>query len=225
MLQLAGVDMDCSSPSDWLASAHAAACFVTGGCCAASPAPPWPLPDLQQEQGLSDSAASAEAVNSSTSAQPPDTAPAANTRVSSDGSSPASSSRIPQLPDLYGYRPPSARQLSSATPRAAPAARGGTLRRSRAPAVVASQPLPSQPLVTAAADGCTQPSAVAVRRWVLTQKKLKETQDRDRELNGREGACRAFLSNVHFRYLQLLGNCMHAKGKMVLLRDFHMMAS
>ncbi len=53
MLLLAGVDMDTTSPAEWLAQAHAASHFVTGGCCAASPPPPWPCqPGREQQQQL-----------------------------------------------------------------------------------------------------------------------------------------------------------------------------
>ena len=50
MLLLAGVDLDDTSPADWLASAHAAARFVTSGCCAAAPPPPWPTHHHHHQQ-------------------------------------------------------------------------------------------------------------------------------------------------------------------------------
>ena len=50
MLLLAGVDMNVTTPAEWLADAHAAAHFVTGGCCAAVPPPPWPTHRDHQRQ-------------------------------------------------------------------------------------------------------------------------------------------------------------------------------
>lgn len=140
MLLLAGVDLDDTSPADWLASAHAAARYVTGGCCAAAPPPPWPTHQAHHQQQQQQAAVQGDS-------SPPRVAHAA-------------SGRLPQLqPSVSGNAP----QVLHRQVRQLP----------------------------------MQPSPVAVRRWVLTQKVLVE----QRRLN-----------SAQFRYLTMLGETLLQQG-------------
>jgi hypothetical protein len=141
MLLLAGVDLDDTSPADWLASAHAAARFVTGGCCAAAPPPPWPTHQPQQQQHQQQQHQQAAMHGDS----------------STPGVAHAASGRVSQLQPM----------VSGSSPQA---------------------------LLSPVRQ---QPSPVAVRRWVLTQKVLVE----QRRLN-----------SAQFRYLTMLGEALSQHG-------------
>ena len=163
MLLLVGVDMDTSTPADWLAQAHAAARFVTGVCCAASPPPPWPR---QQQQTQQDQLPHQHG---------PDAA------------------HQPQAAGVLLGQPVHDAADGGAAAGGSMGKRRGRPRRNAEAAVLEAAALAStqeSPQHTRAVAALWQPSPVAVRRWVLTQKVLVEQRR---------------LSGAHFRYLTMLG--------------------
>lgn len=167
MLLLAGVDMDTTSPADWLQQAHATARFVTGGCCAAAPPPAWPQQPQpcaggQQHQQQQQDAAHTQQSNG-------------HSLAPGNGASPTQRGVQQQEQGRPGAAAEQGQAAGNST----------------------------QQQLDPPGWGGFQPSPVAVRRWVLTQKVLVEQRR---------------LSSAQFRYLTMLGITWMLSDQVVAMR-------